>query len=80
LVLFGLITGGGWIIGLTITAFIITLFYLLFWTAQFYGLSRVPEGKVLFEDLRYEFDQKQIKIMKRENEGMFMPWENIKNV
>jgi serine/threonine protein kinase len=80
LILFGLITGGGWIIGLTITAFIITLFYLLFWTAQFYGLSRVPEGKVLFEDLRYEFDQKQIKIMKRENEGMFMPWENIKNV
>jgi hypothetical protein len=80
IVLFGLIAGGGWVPGLTITAIIITLLYLLFWTAQFYGLSQVPQGKVLFDDLSYEFDQKQIKILKSENEGMLMPWENIKNV
>jgi hypothetical protein len=40
----------------------------------------VPQGKVLFDKLSYEFEQKQIKIMKTQKEGMMMPWENIKSV
>lgn len=80
LVVLGFVIGGGWAWGLAITAFVLTLVYLLFWGAQFYGLSQVPQGKVLFEKLSYEFEQKQIKILKNQKEGMMMPWENIKKV
>jgi hypothetical protein len=65
---------------LLITAVVLTILYLVFWGAQFYGLSQLPQGKVLFEKLSYEFDPKQIKIMKSQKEGMIMPWENIKKV
>lgn len=76
----GIIIGGGWAWGLGITALVLTLLYLIFWGAQFYGLSQVPQGKMLFERLSYEFEQKQIKILKSQKEGMMMPWENIKKV
>ena len=78
LIVLGIIIGGGWAWGLGITAVVLTIIYLLFWAAQFYGLSQVPQGKVLFEKLSYEFEQKQIKIMKSQKEGMMMPWDNIK--
>jgi len=74
----GIAIGGGWAWGLGITAFVLTLLYLLFWAAQFYGLSQVQQGKTLFEKLSYEFEQKQIKIMKSQKEGMMMPWDSIK--
>ena len=79
-ILIGLIIGGAWAWGLGITALVITILYLIFWGAQFYGLSQVPQGKMLFEKLAYEFEQKQIKILKSQKEGMMMPWENIKKV
>jgi hypothetical protein len=74
----GILIGGGWAWGLGITALVVTLLYFLFWAAQFYGLSQVPQGKVIFEKLSYEFEQKQIKIMKSQKEGMMMPWDNVK--
>lgn len=74
----GIFIGGGWAWGLVITSVVLTIVYLIFWAAQFYGLSQVPQGKVLFEKLSYEFEQKQIKIMKSQKEGMMMPWDNIK--
>lgn len=80
LLVLGAIIGGGWAWGLGITAIVVTVVYLLFWAAQFYGLSQIPQGKVLFDKLSYEFEQKQIKIMKSQKEGMMMPWENIKTV
>ena len=80
LVILGFIIGGGWAWGLAITAFVLTLLYLIFWGVQFYGLSQVPQGKVLFDKMSYEFEQKQIKILKTQKEGMMMPWENIKKV
>jgi hypothetical protein len=76
----GLLIGGGWAWGLGITAVVLTILYVVFWGAQFYGLSHVPQGKVLFDKLSYEFEQKQIKILKSQKEGMMMPWENIKKV
>ncbi len=78
LLVLGAIIGGGWAWGLGITAIVVTVVYLLFWAAQFYGLSQVPQGKVLFDKLSYEFEQKQIKIMKSQKEGMMMPWDSIK--
>lgn len=80
LLVLGLVIGGGWAWGLGITALVLTILYLVFWGAQFYGLSQVPQGKMLFERLSYEFEQKQIKILKSQKEGMMMPWENIKKV
>jgi hypothetical protein len=80
IIILGGVIGGGWMWGLLITAVVLTLLYLLFWGAQFYGLSQVPQGKILFDKLSYEFEQKQIKIMKTQKEGMQMPWENIKKV
>jgi len=80
IIVIGLIIGGGWAIGLSITAVVITLLYFLFWGVQFYGLSQVPQGKVLFDKFSYEFEPKQIKILKNQKEGMMMPWENIKKV
>jgi hypothetical protein len=79
-IILGFIIGGGWALGLSITALVVTILYLLFWGVQFYGLSQVPQGKILFERLSYEFEQKQIKILKTQKEGMMMPWENIKKV
>lgn len=76
----GVAIGGGWMWGLLITSLILTILYLVFWGAQFYGLSQLPQGKVLFEKLSYEFESKHIKIMKSQKEGMVMPWENIKKV
>jgi hypothetical protein len=76
----GVAIGGGWMWGLLITSLILTILYLVFWGAQFYGLSQLPQGKVLFEKLSYEFEPKHIKIMKSQKEGMVMPWENIKKV
>ena len=76
----GFLIGGGWIWGLGISAVVSTILYIVFWGAQFYGLSHVPQGKVLFDKLSYEFEQKQIKILKSQKEGMMMPWENIKKV
>lgn len=80
LLVLGFVIGGGWSWGLAITAILLTALYLLFWGVQFYGLSQVPQGKVLFEKMSYEFDSRQIKIMKSQKEGMVMPWENIKSV
>jgi hypothetical protein len=78
LLILGIAIGGGWAWGLGITALVLTIVYLLFWSAQFYGLSQVPQGKVMFDKLSYEFEQKQIKIMKSQKEGMMMPWDSIK--
>jgi len=80
IIVVGLLIGGGWAWGLGITAVVLTILYVVFWGAQFYGLSHVPQGKVLFDKLSYEFEQKQIKILKSQKEGMMMPWENIKKV
>jgi hypothetical protein len=80
LIVAGFLIGGGWVWGLGITAVVLTILYIVFWGAQFYGLSHVPQGKVLFDKLSYEFEQKQIKILKSQKEGMMMPWENIKKV
>lgn len=80
LILIGFLAGKGWLIGLSITALVVTILYLVFWSAQFYGLSQLPQGKVLFDKLSYEFDHRQIRIMKTQKEGMAMQWENIKKV
>ncbi len=63
-----------WFIG----AFIGTALYLLFWWIQFYGVTQLEQGKMLFERLSYEINSQQILIKVSAREGMPMKWDQIK--
>ena len=54
--------------------------YILFWYIQFYGATQLEQGKIWFQKLSYEIDNKQILIKLDARQGMPMPWENIKTV
>lgn len=78
IIILGILLGGGWLWGLLITAIVLTLLYLLFWYIQFYAVSMVPEGKVLFERLSYELNNEHLLIKKNQKEGMMLKWEQVK--
>ncbi|MEQ8424701.1 MAG: hypothetical protein RIA63_08310 [Cyclobacteriaceae bacterium] len=59
-----------WFIG----AFIGTALYLLFWWIQFYGVTQLEQGKMLFERLSYEINSQQVLIKLSAREGMPMKW------
>ncbi|HCR53008.1 MAG TPA: hypothetical protein DIW27_01235, partial [Cytophagales bacterium] len=63
-----------WFIG----AFIGSALYLLFWWIQFYGVTQLEQGKMLFERLSYEINSQQILIKLSAREGMPMKWDQIK--
>ena len=63
-----------WFIG----AFIASALYLLFWWIQFYGVTQLEQGKMLFERLSYEITSQQIVIKLNAREGMPMKWDQIK--
>ena len=63
-----------WFIG----AGIAVLLYLLFWWIQFYGVTQLEQGKMLFERLSYEINSQQVVIKLNAREGMPMRWDQIK--
>lgn len=63
-----------WFIG----AFIATALYFLFWWIQFYGVTQLEQGKMLFERLSYEITSQQVLIKVSAREGMPMKWDQIK--
>lgn len=63
-----------WFIG----AFIATALYFLFWWIQFYGVTQLDQGKMLFERLSYEITSQQVLIKLSAREGMPMKWDQIK--
>lgn len=63
-----------WFIG----AFIGTALYFLFWWIQFYGVTQLEQGKMLFERLSYEITSQQVLIKLNAREGMPMKWDQIK--
>ena len=63
-----------------ISAFILTVLYLLFWWIQFTGVGQLPQFKTLFERLSYEINSNQIMIKLNAKQGMPMPWNQIKSV
>jgi len=63
-----------WFIG----AGIAVLLYLLFWWIQFYGVTQLEQGKMLFERLSYEINSQQVVIKLNAREGMPMKWDQIK--
>lgn len=63
-----------WFIG----AFIGLGLYLLFWWIQFFGVTQLEQGKMLFEKFSYEISSQQILMKINPREGMPMKWDQIK--
>jgi hypothetical protein len=64
-----------WFIG----AFVGAGLYLLFWWIQFYGVTQLEQGKMLFERFSYEITSQQIVMKINPREGMPMKWDQIKS-
>lgn len=60
-----------------ISAFIGLGLYLLFWWIQFYGVTQLEQGKMLFERFSYEISSQQILMKINPREGMPMKWSQI---
>lgn len=54
--------------------------YLLFWWIQFYGVTQLDQGKMLFEKFSYEISSQQIIMKINPREGMPLKWDQIKRV
>lgn len=53
--------------------------YLLFWWIQFYGVTQLDQGKMLFEKFSYEITSQQILMKVNPREGMPLKWDQIKS-
>ncbi len=53
--------------------------YLLFWWIQFYGVTQLEQGKMLFQKFSYEISSQQILMKINPREGMPMKWDQIKS-
>ncbi len=51
--------------------------YLLFWWLQFYGVTQLDQGKMLFERYSYEINSQQIIMKLNPREGMPIKWDQI---
>jgi hypothetical protein len=63
-----------WFIGALLAAGL----YLLFWWIQFYGVTQLDQGKMMFERFSYEITSQQILMKLNAREGMPMKWDQIK--
>lgn len=52
--------------------------YLLFWWLQFFGVTQLEQGKMLFEKFSYEISSQQILMKISAREGMPLKWDQIK--
>src|SRR5687768_5130641 len=52
--------------------------YLLFWWIQFYGVTQLEQGKMLFEKFSYEITSQQVIMKINPREGMPLKWDQIK--
>lgn len=62
-----------------IAAFIGLGLYILFWWIQFYGVTQLDQGKMLFEKFSYEISSQQILMKINPREGMPMKWDQIQS-
>lgn len=62
-----------------IAAFVGLGLYLLFWWIQFYGVTQLEQGKMLFEKFSYEISSQQVLMKLNPREGMPLKWDQIKS-
>ena len=53
--------------------------FVLFWLIQFYGVTQLDQGKMLFERFSYEITSQQILMKLNAREGMPLKWDQIKS-
>lgn len=53
--------------------------YTLFWWLQFYGVTQLDQGKMLFERYSYEISSQQIVMKLNPREGMPIKWDQIQS-
>lgn len=53
--------------------------FVLFWLIQFYGVTQLDQGKMLFERFSYEINSQQILMKLNAREGMPLKWDQIKS-
>jgi YcxB-like protein len=51
--------------------------FVLFWLIQFYGVTQLEQGKMLFERFSYEINSQQILMKLNAREGMPLKWDQI---
>ena len=51
--------------------------FVLFWYIQFFGVTHLDQGKMLFERFSYEITSQQILMKLNAREGMPLKWEQI---
>jgi len=61
-----------------IAAIIGLALYVLFWWIQFFGVTQLDQGKMLFEKFSYEISSQQILMKINPREGMPLKWDQIK--
>ena len=54
--------------------------FVLFWVIQFYGVTQLEQGKMLFERFSYEINSQQILMKLNAREGMPLKWDQIQRV
>jgi hypothetical protein len=64
-----------WLIG----AIVAYGLFVLFWLIQFYGVTQLDQGKMLFERFSYEITSQQILMKLNAREGMPLKWDQIKS-
>ena len=63
-----------------IIGLLIPIGYILFWLIQFAGLTQHEMGKIMFYNVNYDIDSKQIIMKFDAQRGMPMQWNTIKKV
>lgn len=59
------------------TAVLLIVLYLLFWGAQFLGVTQMEQFKPFFDKIIYEFDTQKIVLKMGKQQPMALKWEAI---
>ncbi len=77
IILFALLGWVWWGLGIAV---VLSALYVLFVYIQFFGLTQMEQGKMLFGKYTYDIDSRQILMMINAKEGMPVTWDKIQQV
>ena len=56
---------------------LVGILYIAFWALQFYGVTILPQNKIIFDKMMYEIDSRQILMKINAKEGMPITWDKV---
>jgi hypothetical protein len=74
LLLSGLLYFSLWWLFLVVLA---PVLYLVFWYVQYYGVTIMPDSKIMFDRYGYEIDSRQVLVKLNQKQGMQISWDKI---